>query len=227
MAFQYWFIRGFTLSCISTLLLGFQVLTAALEPPTFPQQFTVTVEITAHLVDRTKEYPPWLKVIDVQYDYLNKRAYAAVLQGYDEGKVFIRRYDNKTEFMIRSGPYPECQRAYLGEVMPLPTLPSSITFQGLEILEGESCEHWMEDLGSNRHHFYFSAKTRLPLRVTDEQVFDGESVPLMTYEFKALKVGPLRDSRAFDLPEPYHFRACQRNIGGFPYLHIFHHYLRF
>ena len=39
----------------------------------------------------------------------------AHLQGYEEGKTFYRRYDNKYEYMVRGDPYPECQRSYLGE----------------------------------------------------------------------------------------------------------------
>ena len=50
----------------------------SLDPPEIPLQFTATVEVTAHLVDRTKDYPPWLRVIHISYDYINKRAHAAV-----------------------------------------------------------------------------------------------------------------------------------------------------
>ena len=34
--------------------------------PRFPLQFECRVEKTAHLVDRSKEYPPWLGVIEVR-----------------------------------------------------------------------------------------------------------------------------------------------------------------
>jgi hypothetical protein len=48
----------------------------------------------------------------------------------------------------------------------------------------------------------------------------------MTWELKGLVVGPPNEA-IFDIPAPYGFRTCQRNIGGFPYLHLFHHHLRF
>ena len=206
-------------------------------------QFTATVEVTAHLVDRSKPYPPWLRVIKVAYDYENRMARAVVEKGYEEGKTFIRRYDNKSEFMVRGDPYPECQRSYLSEAMPPPTLPKSLAFSGVEEVPGlGSCEHWVDDQGSNRVHVYVPAdgrggEARWPARLLDEQVLDGESVPLMTYDLKDLAVGPPepalsspRDDPSkglFGIPAPYDWRSCGRNIGGFPYLHIFHHYLRF
>jgi hypothetical protein len=209
-------------------------------PPTFPKQFTCTVEVTAHLVDRTKDYPPWLRVIDVKYDFVNQRASAAVRKGYEEGKMFLRRYDNKSEFMVRGDPYPECVRSYLGEKMPAPDLPASAVHVGTEDIDGVACDHWVDDLGTNRIHIYMApspankGNERVPRRLTDEQVLDGESVPLMTYDWKDLVVGPIADNNGaaatqtwFDIPQPYDWRSCSRYLGGFPYLHIFHHYLRF
>lgn len=156
-----------------------------------------------------------------------KRAHAVVEKGFDEGKTFIRRYDDKKEYMIRGGKYPTCERAYLGETMPLPTLPETSTFQGYETVEGVRCEHWMDDVVTNRVHIYVEAEgQRLPRRLTDEAVMDGESVPLMTYDWHDLKVQE-PSSSIFDLPEPYTHKSCTRQIGGFPYLHAFHWYLRF
>ena len=217
------------------------------EHPTIPHQFSCTVEVTAHLVDRTKEYPPWLRVIEVKYDYLNKRASAIIKKGYEEGKTFIRRYDNKSEFMVRGEPYPECVRSYLGETMPEPLLPISAVRVGTETIDGIECEHWVEDLGTNRVHIYMAPAPGgeghvYPRRLTDEQVLESESVPLMTYDWKNLVVGSLpSDTEAngdesdaeltqstwYDIPEPYDWRSCSRFLGGFPYLHIFHHYVRF
>lgn len=31
----------------------------------------------------------------------------------------------------------------------------------------------------------------------------------------------------FELPEQYTHATCTRNVPGFPYLHVFHHYVRF
>ena len=155
-------------------------------------------------------------------------------EGFDAGKTFLRRYDNKSEYMVRGGEYAECQRSYLGETMPPPVLPASLKYAGLDDLEGiGQCEHWIEELGISRVHVWVSllGETRVPVRLTDEQVLSGESVPLMTYDWKDVKIGPPAASSSapntFSVPEPWGWRTCSRNIGGFPYLHIFHHYLRF
>jgi hypothetical protein len=220
-----------------------------LAPPKLPNRFTATVEVTAHLVDRTKEYPPWLRVIDVAYDYNSKKVKAVVEQGYNEGKTFLRRYDNRSEFMVRGGQYSECQRAYLGETMPLPQLPASLVFvDSKDVIDGASCDHWVDDLGTNRVHVWAcpaidsgggdngeskSSGLLWPRRVLDEQVEpSGTSVPLMTYDLTKLRVNAAAAPRldtpgTFDIPPPYGWRSCARNIGGFPYLHVFHHFLRF
>lgn len=31
----------------------------------------------------------------------------------------------------------------------------------------------------------------------------------------------------FDIPGGYEHKDCMRNVGGFPYIHVFHYYLRF
>ena len=112
--------------------------------------------------------------------------------------------------------------------------------RGTEDIDGVACDHWVDDLGANRIHIYMApspankGNERVPRRLTDEQVLDGESVPLMTYDWKDLVVGPIADNNGaaatqtwFDIPQPYDWRSCSRYLGGFPYLHIFHHYLRF
>jgi hypothetical protein len=54
----------------------------------------------------------------------------------------------------------------------------------------------------------------------------------MTYDLTKLRVNAAAAPRldtpgTFDIPPPYGWRSCARNIGGFPYLHVFHHFLRF
>lgn len=31
----------------------------------------------------------------------------------------------------------------------------------------------------------------------------------------------------FNIPDGYAHKECMRNVGGFPYIHAFHYYLRF
>ncbi len=61
--------------------------------PVFPAQFSAELQVTAHLVDKTQEYPPHLRRIALHYDFPAKRVRADVLAGYEEGRFYLRRYD--------------------------------------------------------------------------------------------------------------------------------------
>ena len=69
---------NFLLRSAFTLLGVFATVGADPSFPQFPTQFQARVEVTAHLVDRTQDYPPWLRVIDVSYDYQSRKALAVV-----------------------------------------------------------------------------------------------------------------------------------------------------
>ena len=94
--------------------------TASAAVPAFPLQFVATVETTAHLVDKSKPYPPWKKRIKLAYDYLNKRARADIMEGLDAGKNFTRRYDTKQDYVTTGGSFPSCQRSCLLYTSPSP-----------------------------------------------------------------------------------------------------------
>ena len=69
----------------------------------------------------------------------------------------------------------------------------------------------------------------MPVRLTEEWETEeggGNSQPLMTYDLKDVVLGP-PDDQLFELPQPYTHKQCQRQAGGFPYIHAFHWYLRF
>ena len=67
---------------------------------------------------QTQPYPPWRRLLTVWYDGPAKRARVDVHEGYDEGKSYIRRYDTKSEFLIKNGSFPQCRRAYLSACPP-------------------------------------------------------------------------------------------------------------
>ena len=71
-------------------------------PPSLPLQFRAVLETTAHLVNRSESYPPWRRRIEIEYDYVNKRARAAITEGYEKGRTYVRRYDRKSEYMVKS-----------------------------------------------------------------------------------------------------------------------------
>lgn len=67
------------------------------------------------MVDRDREYPPWIREMDIAYDYAAGRAKVVVKEGLNSGKTFIRLYGSNKEYMIREGEFPSCRRSYLGE----------------------------------------------------------------------------------------------------------------
>ncbi|CAM9355217.1 unnamed protein product, partial [Hapterophycus canaliculatus] len=67
------------------------------------------------MVHQVKEYPPWIRELDITYDNVAKRARVVVTKGHGAGKTFLRLYGSKKEYMIREGDYPTCRRSYLGE----------------------------------------------------------------------------------------------------------------
>ncbi|CAM9559731.1 unnamed protein product [Scytosiphon promiscuus] len=192
-----------------------------------PRQFSAHVRITSHMVDQDKEYPPWIRELEIAYDNVAERAKIVVTKGLGAGKTFLRLYTLNMEYMIREGQYPACRRSYLGEIMPLPELPSTASFQGMQMVDGVLCEHWFQNDGVSRVHIYIDMAARVPRRLTEETMRkDAAAVPVVTYDFSGLSLGP-QAPELFDLPEPYLPReACDLHVGGFPYLHLFHHYLR-
>ncbi|EQC40035.1 hypothetical protein SDRG_02692 [Saprolegnia diclina VS20] len=197
-------------------------------PPGMPLHFDANIEITSHLVDRSKDYPPWLRRLKVRYDFDKKVARADILAGYDKGKTYIRRYDTKKEYMVKYGEYKKCERAYLGEDMPLPHVPSDLTLQGTSTIDGVDCRLWVsEDSDANVHiSIYERSSDRVPIRLIQASRFDGAWTPLITYDMLDVTVRP-QDLSVFEIPGGYSHSSCTRSVSGFPYIHIFDHYVRF
>ena len=210
-----------------TLLVGCALAaTASAAVPAFPLQFVATVETTAHLVDKSKPYPPWKKRIRLAYDYLNKRARADIMEGLDAGKNFTRRYDTKQDYVTTGGTFPSCQRSYLGERMPMPQIPEGAVKQssGALIDDEPHDEYRVEVPELDRVRVWVSAATGRYRRLTNENWVDGRWVALMTYDLLDFEeVAPAEDAVALDAPWTH--ETCDRHVGGWPYLHLFHHYL--
>jgi hypothetical protein len=57
----------------------------------------------SHLTDPRQDYPPSLGRMKVQYDFDQQVARAEMLQGYNAGKTFVRRYDQvSASWMLQS-----------------------------------------------------------------------------------------------------------------------------
>ena len=74
---------------------------------------------------------------------------------------------------------------------------------------------------------YVEVARGVPRRLVNEALeLGGETTPLMTYDLLELEqVAPAES--VFDLPVPWEHKTCERQVGGFPYLHVFHHFVRF
>lgn len=83
-------------------------------PPALPTQFRADVSITSHLTDPRQKYPPSVRLMKVQYDFQQQLAKAEMVHGYEANKTYVRRYDQKREYMVKHGQYKKCERAYLG-----------------------------------------------------------------------------------------------------------------
>jgi hypothetical protein len=203
----------------------------------FPLQFTATLTITSHLIEESSEYPPKTRQMSLYYDYIAKKARADIEAGYEAAKMYIRRYDQKNEYMVRLPPINDCKRSYLGEVMPFPDIPDA-EYEGSVMIEGVKCNHYIHEDYDTKVHIYMAAHDGSPVRLVQESLADpaavanldgttdAEYTPLLTYDYTDVVLGA-PDESLFELPEPYTHKSCVRHVGGFPYLHVFHYFVRF
>ena len=56
-------------------------------------QFSCTVQITSHLLDNSQKYPPSIQTFQIHYDAIQEFIRIDVLNGYEAGKTYMRRYD--------------------------------------------------------------------------------------------------------------------------------------
>lgn len=210
------------------LCLGLLNINANDDPkPVFPLQFSANLDITSHLIDESSSYPPKRRRITIYYDFINKKARADIEGGYEAAKYYIRRYDLNKEYMIRLKPIDDCKRSYLGETMPYPKFPDSSVYSGIVEVNGELAYHFIHEEFDIRVHFYFSVEEGIPLKLDQESIEeDGTIVPLLTYEFSDFQLDP-PDDLWFELPSEVPESSCIRHVGGFPYLHIFHYFIKF
>ena len=164
----------------------------------------------------------------------------------------IRRYDNENEYMMRHSTINDCKRSYLGETMPFPEvflqfeyqcliyerliswrlsflllkIPVGAKFVNTEVVNGLDCNHFSYEDFDIIVHMYFSKNDGAPVKLIQESTANGVSTPLLTFDFSDVEIGPMSE-QLFELPEPYSHSSCERHLGGFPYLHVFHYFVRF
>ena len=195
--------------------------------PRFPLQFSGNLTITAHQLPADLEYPPRVRSMFIHYDYENLRARADVAEGYEAAKVYFRRYDLQHEYMVRLPPIDDCKRSFLGELMPYPLFPLETRLvKQDEVIDGVTCNYFLYEEFDTRLHIFLDAATGAPVRLLQEATDGGVSTPMLTYDYSNVALGaPAED--LFQLPPSTSHDACGRHVGGFPFLHIFHHFVKF
>ena len=195
--------------------------------PVFPLQLSADIEITAHLIAEDSDYPPRVRRMSIHYDYLNKLARADIEEGYEAAKTYFRRYDTSNEYMVRHAPIDDCKRSYLGEVMPFPDIPNAV-YAGDESIDGAACEHFVHVEHDSVNHIYIEKHSGKPVQLTQSTLSDdGEGeVDVLTYKYINVVMGA-PDPSVFELLAPHTHDTCERFMGGFPYLHVFHYFVRF
>jgi len=199
----------------------------------FPLQFTADIEIIAHLVPDDGSYPPRTRMLKVMYDYTNKLARADIAKGFEAEKTYIRRYDEKQEYMVRPEPIGDCKRSYLGEVMPFPVIPDAILV-GITEMDGIECNHYMHVDFDTHIDVYLSKSTGSPVRIVQSSRDDSPTepgqppslTPVLTYVYSNVRLAA-PSANHFELPSPYTYTNCDNQIGGFPYVHIAHYFVKF
>jgi hypothetical protein len=157
--------------------------------------------------------------------FVDSRARAEIEGGYEAAKIYIRRYDLKQEYMVRLPPIDDCKRSYLGEIMPFPDIINS-NYIHQELVDGVICNYYLHEDFGTRVHIYFNAENSAPVRLIQEAVEDNQSLPMLTYDYSDVVLGEPAPSW-FDVPSPHSHDTCDRHIGGFPYLHVFHYFVKF
>lgn len=217
---------------VALLMLFFVVVYADEKVAKFPLQVSFNVSITAHQIEIDSDFPPRVRKMGVYYDYVNGRVRADIAAGYEAEKVYIRRYDEQQEYMLRMAPLSDCKRSHLGESMPYPMLANTEYVHSTEKIDGHMVDYFLHTDFETRVHMYFMQDTHVPVRLiqesfsTSEGGSEGVSTPMLTYDFSNVHLGQPADHH-FQLMEPFVHDQCDRHVGGFPYIHAFHYFVKF
>ena len=164
-----------------------------------------------------------------------------IFRGYEAGRTYFLDYSNRDEFLVKLGDDllevpPTCQRSHLSMDFITPLLPKMIVLPD-ELIDGVVCNHYVRDEVGERFHVYFTTDDRgnhVPRRLVAEEVDSGSggATVLMTYDYVDFKIGGVdhNDKDYWDVARITDGRLvkedCERHIGGFPYLHLFHYFFR-
>merc|ERR1712195_284357 len=128
-------------------------------------------------------------------------------------KRYEVRYDQDMEHHIEmEGKQRKCYVSELRVKMPLPERMKWPRLVGIENKGGHKCYRWTEGKGDSKVDYFETVQERRPVHLAP---------PAMTYDFVNFKSGP-PDPEVF----PVESRQCEEQVGGFPYVHVWHYYIR-
>merc|ERR1711871_823292 len=184
----------------------------AISAPEFPLQFSGTIETVALLLDKNIEYPPRVKRYEVKYDWHKKMSKVSVTAG-EEWDEYIMRYDQDMEHHIEmEGKEKKCYVSELKVKMPLPEKLKWPRYQGTKEIKGIQCHHWVDGKGDSKVDYFETVAERRPLQLL---------TPAMSYNFIEFQAGP-PPATEFAINS----RECEEQVGGFPYVHFWHYFMR-
>jgi hypothetical protein len=77
------------------------------------------------------------------------------------------------------------------ETMPIAELPSTAVYEGVVVISGIQCNHWIQDDATTEVDIYADIETGMPRGATETFVMNtGQLVPMITYEFHNVTLGP-------------------------------------
>lgn len=117
--------------------------------------------------------------------------------------------------------------------MPFPDISETIFIDKRKV-DNVLCNYYVHNDYNTQVHIYIEALTGIPYKLTVSTITTNDfgeitsSVDLITYLYSNVILGPPHPS-VFELPEPFASSPttlCERQVGGFPYYHIFHYFVR-
>ncbi|GMH89732.1 hypothetical protein TrVE_jg6250 [Triparma verrucosa] len=220
---------NFALLILLLLIIAIPHSLSAPPAPAFPSSFSAQITITSNLLPADIVYPPRVKIVRLLYSLELQKAKIVIEKGHDEGKMYVRDYGGEMDYELSAG---SCRRAFLGEEMTPPTLPLSVHLGDAQISEGGTMtnyEHFVRSTVYSNIHIYSDPGNGYPRRLVVEDIDDdGVTEVSMTYDIDSLQ--ELTGSEDWTIGEGHTEGiegSCERFVGGFPYMHLFHYYLRF
>ena len=201
--------------------------------PHFPSHFTADVHILSHLITpdmQTDGYPPSSRHLHLSYN----REHGGMAR-IDEGIIsYIRRFDLKQEYKINSGPYPSCRTSYLSEMLPTHQFSrgghwfnNGSPVQCPEPYTQQQCKTWHQDEGGGQIvKVYVSDTTSVPLVATVYATDPATLIlePTITFQWINIDLNPPNTDLFVDVSTQR--QDCEDQAGGFPWIHLFHHFFK-